>query len=185
MTLLTPNQFIRQSEGGIYTITYSNQLDLDFEDIDSIIYIGSTRCFRRRYTQHNKGLDEGHPNWLLKKIGRKAKRNDQELHFHKLLTLPRCNLSSTHYDKILRTVEQWFIHINRPYQDIEVPIKAEDYYRHRLANWSDSLNPTADNAERILPLLTTYSKCLKDDLALSVILKGVIRYWTEITFKGD
>lgn len=173
--LLTPNQFLRQSEGGIYSISYSNQLDLDFEDIDSVLYIGSTRSFRRRYSQHNKELEEGHPNWLLKKIGRKAKRNNQELHFHKLLTLPRYTLNNSQYDKILRTVEQWFIHINRPYSDLEVPIEDEDFFRHRLANWSDSININETNSETLYLLLSSYKDQLKG-MALKVIITQVMNY---------
>lgn len=185
MPLLNPNQHLKQSEGGIYTITYNDPLDLEFGDIDSVIYIGSTRSFGRRYTQHNKELGEGHPNWLLKKIGRHAKKNGQTLHFHKIITLPRLSLKSYQYDKVIKAVEQWLIHLNRPYHDIEEIIKDDDQFRHRLANWADSLNPTADNAERILPLLTAYAQYLENDVALNLIIKGVIRYWANITFQGD
>lgn len=182
---MVTNQFLKHSEGGIYTISYSDRLDLDFDDIDSVIYIGSTRSFKHRFTRHNKELEEGHPNWLLKKIGKYANKNNQEIHFHKLLTLPKFSLQPSQYDKILRAIEQWFIHLNRPCRDLEQSLSEDDYYRHRLANWADAMNPTVDNAERILPLLTTYSQYLKDDLALNLILKGVIGYWTDITFKGD
>lgn len=185
MTLLNPNQPLNQAEGGIYTISYNDRLDLDFEDVDSVLYIGSTRSFRNRFARHNRELEEGHPNWLLKKVGKYANKNNQEIHFNKLLTLPRLSLQPSQYDKILRAVEQWFIYLNRPLQDIERPMNKDCYCRHRLANWADAMNPTVDNAERILPLLTTYSQYLKDDLALNLVLKGVIGYWTDITFKGD
>ncbi len=170
MSLLIQTQPLQQSEGGIYTIYYSNHLDPDFEDVDSVLYIGSTRSFKRRHTQHSRELEERHSNWLLKKIGRKAKRNAQELHFHKLLILPRLSLQPSQYDKVLRVVEQWFIHLNRPISDVETAINnGSDYHRHRLANWSDSIDFNETNSETLYILLSSYRDRLED-----IVLKSII-----------
>ncbi|MEZ9641305.1 hypothetical protein AB4289_06110 [Vibrio cyclitrophicus] len=170
MKLLQSHHSLKAQEGGIYTISYINRLDLDFEDIDSVIYIGSTRSFRRRYTQHSKEFDDGHSNWLLKKVGRRAKRNNQELNFIKLLTLPRLSLNTYQYDKILRAVEQWFIHLNRPYQDIEHTFNGDDVYRHRLANWSDAIPTTHTNSEALVILLSSYNNMI-DEVAIKAIIQ--------------
>ncbi|EDL53752.1 hypothetical protein VSAK1_26290 [Vibrio mediterranei AK1] len=184
MVGLTTNHYFEKGEGGIYCIHYQNQMDLDFNDVDSVCYVGSTRNYKRRFNQHQRGLKNGHGNKLLNKVGKAMKRNEQSAEFTKFLSLPRNGFPPQHYDRVIQAVEHWLIASFKSLHGIESEMFTEgDYVTHRVANSSLPFKETAENGHNLSILLSSYRNTLEDGITKS-ILGSCIAFWQEFEW-GD
>ncbi|TOA18434.1 hypothetical protein CGK32_22740 [Vibrio parahaemolyticus] len=183
MEVLQVEHEFMKGEGGIYCIHYQDKMDLDFNDVESVVYVGSTRDFKRRFKQHQKDLKGSHPNSLLKRVSKSLKRNGQGAVFNKYLMLPRNGLTPQQYDRVIKAVEHWLIVTFKSTHDIEADTEVGDCIRHRVANLSLPFRETAENGHNLSILLSSYANTLEDG-ALRAILNASASFWGEFEW-GD